>query len=199
MPLRARNASFVTSASSPSGFPAPTLAEVAFAGRSNVGKSSLINVLTGKKGLARTSATPGRTRLLNWFRITPPSGKDVAFVDLPGYGYAKVPREMRESWRPLVEAALAGRDTMKLVVVIIDLRRGPEDEEIELLDWLREIDRRTLVVLTKADKVPKNKRFPSVAAAKKILKLSRDPLTFSAETGEGIDELWRVVLAACAE
>src|SRR5262245_14804520 len=119
MPLRARNATFITSASSPSGFPPATLPEVAFAGRSNVGKSSLINSLTGKKGLARTSATPGRTRLLNWFSIEAPMGKDVQFVDLPGYGYAKVPREMRDSWRPLVEAALAERDTMKLVVVIV--------------------------------------------------------------------------------
>jgi GTP-binding protein len=196
MPLRSRSAEFVTSASSPSGFPKPTLPEIAFAGRSNVGKSSLINAITGKKGLARTSATPGRTRLLNWFRVASPLGGELHFVDLPGYGYAKVPREMRASWRPLVDSFMTARDTLVLTVLIVDARRGPEDEERELLDWLGELGRRVLVVLTKADKLPKAKRLPAAAAAKRALGLKRDPVLFSAETAEGIDELWRVIDAA---
>jgi len=193
MTLRARSAEFVISASSPSGFPKPTLPEIAFAGRSNVGKSSLLNALTGRQGLARTSATPGRTRLLNWFRVTPPRGGELHFVDLPGYGYAKVPREMRDSWRPLVESFVTGRDTVKLVIVIIDARRGPEREEHELLEWLDDVDRRALVVLTKIDKLPKSKRVPAATASRRELSLPHEPILFSAESGEGIDELWRVI------
>ncbi len=192
----ARAATFVTSASSPSGFPRPERPEIAFAGRSNVGKSSLINTLTGKKGLARTSSTPGRTRLLNWFHVSPPSGPDLAFVDLPGYGYAKVPRDMRASWRPLVESLIKERETLRLVIVIIDARRGPEEEEVELLEWLAEVDRPALVVLTKVDKLAKSKRIPAAAAARRALGLKKQPLLFSADNGEGVDDLWRAILSA---
>ncbi len=196
MPLRARFAEFIVSAAAPAGFPAPGAPEIAFAGRSNVGKSSLINALTGKKGLARTSATPGRTRLLNWFAVKAPTGHELAFVDLPGFGYAKVPRDMRASWRPLVDGLIRGRETLKLVILIVDLRRGPEHEELELIDWLAEAGREVQVVLTKADKVAKNKRQPAVSAARRAMGLARDPLLFSSETGEGVDELWKAILRA---
>jgi len=192
----ARSATYVTSASSPAGFPRPGRPEIAFAGRSNVGKSSLINTLTGKKGLARTSATPGRTRLLNWFDVSPPGGPDVAFVDLPGFGYAKVPRDMRASWRPLVESFVTDRETLRLVVVIIDARRGPEEEEVELLEWLADVDRPALVVLTKVDKLPKSKRIPAAAATRRALGLKKEPLLFSADSGDGVDDLWRAILSA---
>src|SRR5262245_52254289 len=119
--MKARSAKFVVSASAPSNFPPPGAPEIAFAGRSNVGKSSLLNALCGTKEIARVSKTPGRTRLLNWFAITTPKGTDLAFVDLPGYGYAKVPHEMRASWRPLVEK-FAERENLKLFIVLVDLR-----------------------------------------------------------------------------
>lgn len=195
--MRRRSATFVASASSPASFPPPGAPEIAFAGRSNVGKSSLLNALTGVRGLARTSSTPGRTRLLNWFRVVPPRGPaELQFVDLPGYGYAKVSKAERAAWRPLVEAFVQGRPTLRLVVVIVDIRRGVEEEERELCEWLADVGRPALVVLTKADKLPKSKRFPAAAAVRRALGLARDPVVFSAETGEGADDLWRAILAA---
>jgi GTP-binding protein len=194
--MRARSATFLTSATGPAGFPAEGPPEIAFAGRSNVGKSSLLNTLVGVAGLARTSSTPGRTRLLNFFRVVAPDGTDFHFVDLPGYGYAKVPREMRAAWRPMVEAYVSGRKTLELVVVIVDARRGPEDEEAELLEWLDELGKPALVVLTKADKLPKNKRLPAATGARRALGLKRDPLLFSATGKDGLSDLWRKIQSA---
>jgi GTP-binding protein len=193
--MRAKRATFMLSAPAPANFPPPTAPEIAFAGRSNVGKSSLLNTLVGFAGLARTSSTPGRTRALNWFAIVPPKGPDLAFVDLPGYGYAAVSHAERKAWQPLVET-FAERATLCLFIVLIDIRRGAEKEERELLEWLASEEIPALVVLTKADKVPKNKRHAFVQAARRDLRLSSPPLTFSAQTGEGVDELWRAVLAA---
>jgi GTP-binding protein len=196
--MRARKATFVKSASTPDGFPRPGPPEIAFAGRSNVGKSSLINTLTGARGLAKTSATPGRTRLINFFAVTPPSGPELVFVDLPGYGYAKVPKEMRQGFGPLIDAYIATRDALELVVIIVDARRGPEDEELDMVPWLEGHGKKPLVVLTKADKLTKAQRFPAAAAARKALGLKRDPLFFSATDVEGVAELWRAITAAVA-
>jgi GTP-binding protein len=191
--MRARHATFQTSATTPAGFPAPGPAEIAFAGRSNVGKSSLINTLTGVKGLARTSSTPGRTRMLNWFLVQPPTGPEVAFVDLPGFGYAKVSKEMRKGFGTLIDAYITQREALRLVIVIVDARRGPEDEEKDMLPWLEEHGRRALVVLTKADKLSKAQRLPAAGRVRRELGLARDPLLFSAITGEGVPELWKVI------
>jgi GTP-binding protein len=160
-----------------------------------VGKSTLLNTLCGVPKLARTSSEPGRTRLLNWFAIVPPAGPELAFVDLPGYGYARVSRALRASWRPLVEAYVEKRGVLALVVVIVDARRGPEEEERELLEWLAEVGKPALVVLTKTDKLAKNKRLPAAQAARRALGLARDPLLVSAE-GDGIADLWRALLSA---
>lgn len=187
-------ARFVTSAASPSDFPPPSLPEVAVVGRSNVGKSSLVNVLVGQPGLARTSRTPGRTRLVNWFEI---DGR-FHLVDLPGYGYAEVSQAMRDSWRPLIEGYLAGRTSLAGVLLLIDIRRGAQDEELDFAPWLAERAMPVVVALTKADKLAKNKRVLEVGRVKKALGLPRDPVTVSALSGEGIEPLWRAVVQLAA-
>jgi GTP-binding protein len=187
MKVKAR---FITSAAESKQFPPENLPEIAVVGRSNVGKSSLINVLTGQDGLARTSRTPGRTRLVNWFEI---DGK-FHLVDLPGYGYAEVSRAMRESWRPLIENYLSERKTLAGVLLLIDVRRGVQDEELDFVPWLEARGTPIVVALTKADKLAKNKRMLEVTKAKKALGLKRDPFAVSAQTADGIDPLWRAVL-----
>ncbi len=188
-------AHFVTSASKPSEFPPPNLPEIAIVGRSNVGKSSLINALVGQDGLARTSRTPGRTRLVNWFQIDAP--KPFHFVDLPGYGFAQVSLAMKESWRPLIEAYLAERKSLAGVMLLIDIRRGVGDEELDFVPWLQEREIPVVVALTKADKLPKNKRTLEVLKIKRELGLAKPPIatsTLSKDAGN-IDALWRGVLS----
>jgi GTP-binding protein len=189
-------AKFVTSAARPSDFPPPRLPEIAVVGRSNVGKSSLINALVGDD-LARTSRTPGRTRLLNWFEVSakPP----FHLVDLPGYGYAAVSADMREGWRPLIESYLSNRATLAGVVLLIDVRRGPQEEELDFVPWLENRGTPIIVAITKADKLPKAKRMIEVAKAKKILSLRRDPIAASAQSREGIDELWRAIATTASK
>jgi GTP-binding protein len=184
----------MTSAAAPGAFPRPELPEFAFAGRSNVGKSSLLNAVVGVPGLARTSRTPGRTRLINWFRVEPVKGPALALVDLPGYGYARVPRDMRQSWRPLIESYLAKRAVLRAVVLLVDARRGGEEEERELLEYLAELDVATQVVMTKADKLTKAHRRPAAAALRRDLDLAREPILCSATTADGLDQLWRFML-----
>ena len=180
---------FITSAAKPADFPPGRLPKLAVVGRSNVGKSSLIDSLVGQQGLARTSRTPGRTRLLNWFEV---DGR-FNLVDLPGYGYAAVDRDMRAGWQPLIEEYLAKRDVLAGVLLLIDVRRGPEEEELDFVPWLEARKVPIVVALTKADKLPKNKRMLEVARAKKTLGLKRDPFAVSAQDGEGLDPLWRAL------
>jgi GTP-binding protein len=182
-------AQFLTSAAEAKDFPPPSLPEIAVVGRSNVGKSTLINSLVGQSGLARTSRTPGRTRLVNWFVI------DDRFhlVDLPGFGYAEVSQALRESWRPLIEGYLARRESLAGILLLVDIRRGVQDEELDFMPWLAERNMPVVTALTKSDKLAKNKRTLEVARAKQALGLRRDPFAVSATSNEGIDALWRAV------
>ncbi|HWO19571.1 MAG TPA: ribosome biogenesis GTP-binding protein YihA/YsxC [Kofleriaceae bacterium] len=186
-------ARFVTSAAKPADFPPPSLPEVAVVGRSNVGKSSLINALVGQDGLARTSRTPGRTRLINWFEIG--SQPPFFLVDLPGYGYADVSQAVRETWRPMIQTYLEERKTLAGVLLLVDIRRNAEDEEQDFVPWLSLQETPIVVALTKADKLPKNKRVLEVARAKKLLGVRREPICVSTLSGDGIAPLIREVLA----
>ena len=150
--MKIRSAEFVLSATEPVHYPPAVLPEIAFAGRSNVGKSSLINALMNRKKLARTSNSQGRTQEINFFCV---NGR-LTFVDLPGYGYAKVPETLRKQWGPMVETYLRGRQTLRLVVLILDVRREPSAEDRQLMDWLQFYRLPRLVVLTKIDKVSRN-------------------------------------------
>ena len=148
------SAVFDKSATRPSNYPPAELPEVAFAGRSNVGKSSLINVLVNRRGLVRTSSTPGRTQLLNFFTIN----GAFSLVDLPGYGFAKVPLAVKKDWGPMVRTFLESRTSLRAVIVLFDIRRVPREEDLQLLDWLEEFAIPTIPVITKADKVSRNQR-----------------------------------------
>ena len=186
-----RSAKFVCSAVTPDQYPPGELPEVAFAGRSNVGKSALINKILNRKKLVRTSKTPGRTQLLNFFEIN----GIYRFVDLPGYGYAKVPEEVRRRWRPMVETYLMGRATMRGIVLLLDIRRTPSKEDLTLWHWLQANDIEVITVITKVDKLSKNKRNRQIASIAKSLGCKAEELVqFSAISGEGRDELWQQLL-----
>lgn len=184
----------VISAADKSAFPPPSLPEIAVVGRSNVGKSSLINSLVAQD-VAHTSRSPGRTRLLNWFRVHAKGGP-FFLVDLPGYGYAEVPRGMKASWQPLIESYLKDRKTIASVLLLIDIRRGVEEEELDFVPWLVDAGIDVIPVLTKSDKLAKNRRVPVQAQVRRDLGLSRMPVAVSAQTGDNIDELWRMMISA---
>jgi GTP-binding protein len=186
-----RSAKFICSAVTPEQYPLDDLPEVAFAGRSNVGKSSLINKILNRKKLVRTSKTPGRTQLLNFFEIN-----DLwRFVDLPGYGYAKVPKEVQKRWRPMVENYLTTRVNLRGMVWLLDIRREVSKEDLTLWDWLRTKQLTVIVVITKADKLSKNKRNKQAASIAKSLGMkARELIQFSATSGEGKEEIWKELL-----
>lgn len=166
--------------------PDDELPEVAFAGRSNVGKSSLMNKLLGRKSLVKISGRPGKTQGLNFFLV----GDQFHFVDLPGYGYAKVSRKMQENWQQLITGYLEERSTLRCVVVIIDLRHGPKNQDTQLLMWLKQKNIPVLPVYTKADKLSGNNRMKNA----KLLDAghtihANERILFSAKTGQGLEEL----------
>jgi GTP-binding protein len=179
---------FIKSATRPAHYPEETLPEIAFAGRSNVGKSSLINVLVNRKNLVRTSNTPGRTQLINFFRIN----EVFTFVDLPGYGFAKVPLSVKKEWGPMMETYLSKRENLRGVVLILDIRRVPSGEDLKMLQWLRACGVPPLIVVTKSDKLSKNQRAKQVAIIARQIGMDVDDLClFSALSREGLDGVWR--------
>jgi GTP-binding protein len=183
------SAEFVKSATLPSQYPEGIFPEIAFAGRSNVGKSSLINTIARRKNLAKTSSTPGCTRLINFFTVN----NQISLVDLPGYGYAKAPIASRKEWGPMIEAYLMHRESLESVIVILDVRREPSEQDLTLIDWLHHYEIIPTIVLTKIDKVSRSQAKVHQRKIKELLGLNADPILFSARTGEGKDAVWGAI------
>jgi GTP-binding protein len=188
MPFKIKTATYLKSVADLKHLPPNRLSEIAFAGRSNVGKSSALNRLVNVKALAKTSSTPGKTRLINFFLIN----ENLYFVDLPGYGYAKTSRSLKDSWGKLVEDYLKERETLKGTVLLIDSRRGVLEPDLELLEWLDFYGKERLIVLTKTDKLKHAELLSCVNRTKQTLNMDSDSLIlFSAKTGEGKDKILR--------
>jgi len=189
--MRIKIAEFFKSAIKPGDYPRDNFPQIAFAGRSNVGKSSLINSLVNRKGLARTSRTPGRTQLINFFTIN----RSFYFVDLPGYGYAKVPLKIRENWGNMIETYLKKSKTLRLLVFILDARRLPSPLDKQLLNWLFAYEIPFLFVVTKTDKLSKSALQRQLKIIKEKIGAPKgaDFLPFSAKTRKGTRELLDVI------
>jgi GTP-binding protein len=182
-------AQFLLSALSAAQFPAPGLPEVAFLGRSNVGKSSLLNKLVGTAA-AKVSSTPGRTRAINFFLILDErQKKKMVFADLPGYGYAKISKSISSTWPAFIEPYLANRETLGLCICLVDSNVPAQASDRQLFEWLRAVDREFVVVATKIDRLSGNQRPRNLAALKDSLEID-EILPVSAKTGQGISELW---------
>ncbi|MBE9918123.1 YihA family ribosome biogenesis GTP-binding protein [Paenibacillus donghaensis] len=186
--MKVTQAEFVISAVGPDQYPVDALPEIALAGRSNVGKSSLINRMINRKNLARTSSTPGKTQHLNYYRIN----EELYFVDLPGYGYAKVSKSQRQVWGKMIEKYLMEREELKLVLLVVDLRHPPTKDDELMYDWLKHYDIPICVVATKADKIPKSRWQKHAKQMKEGLLMRKTDtfVMFSSETGLGKDDLW---------
>lgn len=192
--MKIHSAEFLLSASTTRQFPAATLPEIAFAGRSNVGKSTLINSLLNRKKLVKTSATPGKTQLINFFKIN----DQFYFVDLPGYGYAKVPESVRRKWQNLVEAYLSERETLRNVVLIIDCRHNPTVQDRQLLEWLEYYQRPSLIVASKIDKLKRGQVQKHLQKIKHDLSIESVPLGHSSMQYGRREEIWKK-LVPCIE
>ena len=183
------NTQFLLSAMAPEQFPAARMPEIAFLGRSNVGKSSLLNALAGEKA-AKVSSTPGRTRAINFFLLSDQSQKPrLVFSDLPGYGYAKISKSISAEWPKFIEPYLAERTTLALCVCLVDSNVPPQPRDRQLIDWLRHLGRSYVVVATKVDRLSGNERTRNLAALRKGLEIE-DVVAVSAKTGSGIKDLW---------
>lgn len=189
--MRIVSADYIISAAGPGQYPGEGQPEIAFAGRSNVGKSSLINRLVNRKTLARTSSSPGKTRLLNFYYIN----KDFYFVDLPGYGFAKVARDIKAQWGKMIEDYLKNRPNLKAVVHLIDIRHAPSMEDRQMHDWLKHFGIPVIIAATKADKIPRGKwQKHTRLIIESLQPLPDSPvIIFSAETGQGRDEMWAAI------
>ena len=191
--MKIHRAELLQSAGSARQFPTGGLPEVAFLGRSNVGKSSILNALVGRKQLARTSSPPGKTRLIHFFDVSA-GGQELALVDLPGYGWAKVSRTERESWGKLVEGYLDDRPPLCLAILLQDLRRDFSEDETLLLDWLDEREVAWQVVVTKVDKLKPMRRAKRLKElALQLERKGTKLVATSAQTRQGIDDLWRAI------
>jgi GTP-binding protein len=192
--MKIKAAVFVKSAVTPHNYPQSGHPEVAFAGRSNVGKSSLINCLVHRSRLAKTSSTPGRTRCLNFFLVN----STLSLVDLPGYGFAKVPERVRKHWGSMIETYLKSRDDLRLVVILIDARRKPTGQDLQLFEWLRHYRIPSIAIATKIDKVSRAKRQKHIHEILGCLSNYKGTvIPFSATTREGRTHLWNEIKRVC--
>ena len=205
MPIQVVSADFARTATRPEEWPRGPVPELAFVGRSNVGKSSMLNALAGRKGLARVSATPGRTRALQFFdvafRPTPAARpRQVRFCDLPGYGYAKVSKAERDRWAAMIEDYLRGRDVLRAVVLIVDARHPAAESDHDALGFLAATGRRVVVAATKIDKLPRTRRGAALRAIEEALGLGRgEVVPFSAIEGTGTEALWKRLASAAGD
>ncbi|MCF1284783.1 ribosome biogenesis GTP-binding protein YihA/YsxC [Streptococcus sinensis] len=193
MEINTHNAEILLSAANKSHYPQDSIPEIALAGRSNVGKSSFINTLLNRKNLARTSGKPGKTQLLNFFDI---DGK-LRFVDVPGYGYAKVSKSERAKWGKMIEEYLTSRDNLRAVVSLVDLRHDPSADDVQMYEFLKYYEIPVIVVATKADKIPRGKWNKHESAIKKKLNFDKsdDFIIFSSVNKAGLNEAWDAILA----
>lgn len=194
MEINTNNAEIVLSAVSKAQYPQDDMPEIALAGRSNVGKSSFINTLLGRKNLARTSSKPGKTQQLNFYNID----DKLRFVDVPGYGYAKVSKSERAKWGKMIEEYLTSRDNLRAVVSLVDLRHDPTADDVQMYEFLKYYEIPVIIVATKADKIPRGKWNKHEAAIKKKLNFEASDafVIFSSETRQGFDPAWDAILTA---
>lgn len=184
--MKILSAEFIISAARPEQLPVDARPQIAFAGRSNVGKSSLINALLHRKGLVKTSSTPGKTQLINYFLIN----EQFYFVDLPGYGYAKAPRNVVDQWAPMIEGYLKGSPRLRSVVLLFDIRREPDARDRRMVEWLRHYQIPLVAVLTKTDKVKRQEMAKAQKLVAAVLEGDAVPILTSAASGLGMKELW---------
>lgn len=194
MEINTHKADILLSAVSQAQYPQDDLPEIALAGRSNVGKSSFINTLLGRKNLARTSSKPGKTQQLNFYNID----DKLRFVDVPGYGYAKVSKTERAKWGKMIEEYLTSRDNLRAVVSLVDMRHDPTADDIQMYEFLKYYEIPVIVVATKADKIPRGKWNKHESMIKKKLGFESSDrfIVFSSETRHGYDEAWQAILDA---
>lgn len=189
--MNVNNVELVISAVKPEQYPDEGLPEFALAGRSNVGKSSFINKMINRKSLARTSSKPGKTQTLNFYKIE----EQLFFVDVPGYGFAKVSKKEREAWGKMIETYFTSRKELKAALLIVDLRHPPTQDDVLMYDFLKYYELPCVVIATKADKIPKGKWQKHVKIAKETLNLQQEDeiIVFSSETGEGKEKAWKIL------
>lgn len=189
--MKVVSATFLRCAMRPDQYPGDGWPEFAFVGRSNVGKSSLLNAILHRKKLAKTSGTPGKTQTINFFDVN----SRIYLVDLPGYGYAKVPKTVKQAWRRVMTAYLGNREPLRLVVQLVDARHTPTALDLDMLDLLDQAEVPVLIVATKIDKLKQSQRKHNLDKIRQTLELSGDALIvpFSAVTGEGVRPVWRVI------
>jgi len=188
--MKILSAEFIISAPGPKQFPVDKHSQIAFAGRSNVGKSSIINALLHRKNLVKTSQTPGKTQLVNFFLIN----EDFYFVDLPGYGYAHAPHAVTDAWAPMIEGYLKDSKALRAVVVLLDSRREPDERDLRLIEWLRQYDIPAIFALTKADKLNRQEAVRAQRDIQIRMGLEDLPLLSSSKSGAGMSSLWGAIV-----